>query len=149
VRRKSALTGPCPTLRVVDLEPADAPRREAIANLEAAGYSDRIEIRDQPVEALTDVDGFDLVYRRRYSSPRIHLPSQLPPVPPDSNRPAASSLSVDLTAFAPLTGRIRTALPYLSGPGVQTVIERAGYRVPRLTKADHPACTTIQEDPAP
>ena len=51
-----------PTLRVVGLEPADAPRREAVANIEAAGYSDRIEIRDQPVEALTDVEAFDLVY---------------------------------------------------------------------------------------
>jgi hypothetical protein len=99
VRRKSALTGPYPTLRVVGLEPADAPRREAIANIEAAGYSDRIEIRDQPVEALTDVEGFDLVY-----VPQVFLsedaPSiSTPPVLPDSTRPAASSLSVDLSRF--------------------------------------------------
>jgi hypothetical protein len=35
---------------------------EALANIEAAGYADRIEIRDQRVEALTDVERFDLVY---------------------------------------------------------------------------------------
>ena len=38
-----------------------------------------------------------------------------------------------------LTGRTRTALPHLSGPGVQTIIERSVTRLPRLTKADHPA----------
>jgi hypothetical protein len=144
VRRKSALTGPYPTLRVVGLEPADAPRREAIANIEAAGYSDRIEIRDQPVEALTDVEGFDLVY-----VPQVFLsedaPSiSTPPVLPDSTRPAASSLSVDLSAFAPLTGRIRTALPYLSGPGVQTVIERFG--IPRA-EADQSRSSSVYDNP--
>jgi predicted O-methyltransferase YrrM len=58
-----------PTLRVVGLEPAEAPRREALANIEAAGYSDRIEIRDQRVEALTDVEAFDLAYL-----PQVFLP---------------------------------------------------------------------------
>jgi predicted O-methyltransferase YrrM len=51
-----------PTLHVVGLEPAKAPRREALANIEAAGFSDRIEIRDQRVEDLTDVETFDLAY---------------------------------------------------------------------------------------
>jgi len=58
-----------PTLRVVGLEPAEAPRREALANIKAAGYSDRIEIRDQPVETLTDVEAFDLAYL-----PQVFLP---------------------------------------------------------------------------
>jgi hypothetical protein len=58
-----------PTLRVVGLEPAGAPRREALANIAAAGYSDRIQIRDQPVEALTDVERFDLAYL-----PQVFLP---------------------------------------------------------------------------
>jgi hypothetical protein len=143
VRRKSALTGPYPTLRVVGLEPADAPRREAIANIEAAGYSDRIEIRDQPVEALTDVEGFDLVYL-----PQVFLsedaPSiSTPPVLPDSTRPAASSLSVDLSAFAPLTGRIRTTLAYLSGTGVQTVIERSG--IPRAEADQSPIIQRVRQ----
>jgi hypothetical protein len=125
VRRKSALTGPYPTLRVVGLEPADA--------------------RDQPVEALTDVEGFDLVYL-----PQVFLsedaPSiSTPPVLPDSTGPAASSLSVDLSAFAPLTGRrIRTALPYLSGPGVQTVIERPG--IPRA-EADQSRSSSVYDNP--
>jgi hypothetical protein len=84
---ESALTGPYPTLRVVGLEPADPPRREAIAKIETADYSDRIEIRDQPVEALTDVEGSTWSTCRRYSSPRMHLPSQLRPcckIPPAS-----------------------------------------------------------------
>jgi SAM-dependent methyltransferase len=51
-----------PTLRVVGLEPAEAPRREALINIERAGFSDRIEIRNQRVEALTDVETFDLAY---------------------------------------------------------------------------------------
>jgi hypothetical protein len=96
---ESALTGPYPTLRVVGLEPADPPRREAIAKIETADYSDRIEIRDQPVEALTDVEGFDLVYL-----PQVFL-SEDAPFHLNSARaarfhpPAASSLSVDLSRF--------------------------------------------------
>lgn len=85
-------------------EPADAPSREAIANIETADYSDRIEIRDQPVEALTDVEGFDLVYLRQVFLSEDAPSISTPPVLPDSTRPAASSLSVDLSAFAPLTG---------------------------------------------
>jgi cyclopropane fatty-acyl-phospholipid synthase-like methyltransferase len=34
-----------PALRVVGLEPAEAPRREALGRIAAAGLSDRIEIR--------------------------------------------------------------------------------------------------------
>jgi hypothetical protein len=41
---------------------AEAPRREALAHIAATGYSDRIQIRDQRVESLTDVERFDLVY---------------------------------------------------------------------------------------
>jgi hypothetical protein len=37
-----------------------APRREARANIETAGFSDRIEIRDQPVKALSDMETLDL-----------------------------------------------------------------------------------------
>jgi predicted O-methyltransferase YrrM len=50
------------SLRVVGLEPAEAPRREALVNIEAAGFSNRIEIREQRVEDLTEVETFDLVY---------------------------------------------------------------------------------------
>jgi hypothetical protein len=47
-------------------------------------------------------------------------------------------------AFAPLTGRIRTALPYLAGPGVQTVIERSG--MPRA-EADQSRSSTVYDNP--
>jgi 2-polyprenyl-3-methyl-5-hydroxy-6-metoxy-1,4-benzoquinol methylase len=58
-----------PRLHVVGLEPADAPRRGALANIEAAGFSDRIEIRDLRVEDLADVEAYDLVYL-----PQVFLP---------------------------------------------------------------------------
>lgn len=51
-----------PALRVVGLEPSEAPHGEAVKNVAAAGLSDRIEIRKQGVEALHDVDQFDLAY---------------------------------------------------------------------------------------
>jgi len=51
-----------PALRVVGLEPSEAPRREARRNVAAAGLSDRIEVRKQGVEALRDVEQFDLAY---------------------------------------------------------------------------------------
>jgi precorrin-6B methylase 2 len=51
-----------PALRVVGLEPAEVPRREALANIGAVGYADRMELRDQRVEELTDVEAFDLAY---------------------------------------------------------------------------------------
>jgi hypothetical protein len=141
---ESALTGPYPTLRVVGLEPADPPRREAIAKIETADYSDRIEIRDQPVEALTDVEGFDLVYL-----PQVFLsedaPSiSTPPVLQDSTRQPLAVSAWTSAAFAPLTGRIRTALPYLSGPGVQTVIERSG--IPRA-EADQSRSSSVYDNP--
>jgi predicted O-methyltransferase YrrM len=58
-----------PALRVVGLEPAEAPRREALGHIAAAGLSDRIEIRAPGVEALTDVEAFDLAY-----VPQVFLP---------------------------------------------------------------------------
>ena len=58
-----------PALRVVGLEPSEAPRREASAYVAAAGLSDRIEIRNQGVESLSDVKQFDLAYL-----PQVFLP---------------------------------------------------------------------------
>lgn len=58
-----------PSLQVVGLEPAQAPRREALRQIAMAGLSDRIEIRDQSVEALTDTEEFDFAY-----VPQVFLP---------------------------------------------------------------------------
>jgi predicted O-methyltransferase YrrM len=63
-----------PALRVVGLEPAQAPRREALAQVAAAGLSDRIEIRDQRVEALRDLEEFDLAYL-----PQVFVPEDVFP----------------------------------------------------------------------
>ena len=51
-----------PNLRVVGLEPADAPLAEARRNIAAAGLGNRTELRRQRVEEMTDSEEFDLAY---------------------------------------------------------------------------------------
>jgi predicted O-methyltransferase YrrM len=51
-----------PALRVVGLEPAPAPLAQARRNVAAAQLADRIELRQQGVEALQDSEAFDLAY---------------------------------------------------------------------------------------
>jgi 2-polyprenyl-3-methyl-5-hydroxy-6-metoxy-1,4-benzoquinol methylase len=58
-----------PTLRVVGLEPCQAPAAEARRNIAAAGVEDRIELRSQRVEELTDQAVFDLAY-----FPQVFMP---------------------------------------------------------------------------
>ena len=67
-----------PQLRVVGLEPAQAPRREAIERVADAGLSDRIDIRAQALEALTDVECFDLAYVPQVFLPDEAFPSGIP-----------------------------------------------------------------------
>src|SRR4029453_18820673 len=57
-----ALCRAFPALRAVGLGPAPAPLSEARANVAAAGLADRIELRQQGVEALQDSEAFDLAY---------------------------------------------------------------------------------------
>lgn len=58
-----------PTLRVVGLEPGAAPAAEARRNIAAAGFEDRIAVRSQRVEELTDQAVFDLAY-----FPQVFMP---------------------------------------------------------------------------
>ena len=58
-----------PALRVVGLEPGEAPAAEARRNIAAAGFEDRIEVRSQRVEELTDQAVFDLAY-----FPQVFMP---------------------------------------------------------------------------
>jgi predicted O-methyltransferase YrrM len=51
-----------PALRAVGLEPAAAPLAQARRNVAAAGFADRIELRQQGVEDLQDSEAFDLAY---------------------------------------------------------------------------------------
>ena len=46
----------------VGLEPQDAPLAVARHNVAAAGLTDRIELRQQRVEDITDAEAFDLAY---------------------------------------------------------------------------------------
>lgn len=64
-----------PTVRVVGLEPAEAPLAEARRNVVEANLSDRIEVRPQRVEELTATAAFDLAWL-----PQVFLPGAvLPP----------------------------------------------------------------------
>ncbi len=51
-----------PNLHAVGLEPQEAPLAEARRNVAGAGLADRIELRKQGVEDLTDKDAFDLAF---------------------------------------------------------------------------------------
>jgi precorrin-6B methylase 2 len=51
-----------PALHVVALEPQDAPLAEAHSNVAAAALSERIELRAQRIEDLTESEKFDLVW---------------------------------------------------------------------------------------
>jgi precorrin-6B methylase 2 len=61
-----------PTVRVVGLEPAEAPLAAARRNVAEASLTDRIELRPQRVEEVTDVAAFDLVWL-----PQVFLPSDV------------------------------------------------------------------------
>lgn len=58
-----------PHLRVVGLEPQEAPRTLAARNLAAAGLTDRVEIRAQLIQDLPDEAAFDLIWL-----PQVFLP---------------------------------------------------------------------------
>lgn len=72
-----------PNARVVGLEPAPAPLAEAHRNVAASGVGDRIELRSIRLDELTDIDAFDLAWRRKSSCPSTCC--SLRPVP--STRP--------------------------------------------------------------
>jgi SAM-dependent methyltransferase len=57
-----ALARRFPHLRVVGLEPAKAPMKEARRNVVAAGLEQRVELRAQRVEELADEAAFDFVF---------------------------------------------------------------------------------------
>jgi SAM-dependent methyltransferase len=58
-----------PALHVVGLEPGEVQTREARRNIAAAGFEDRIVLRSQRVEELTDRAAFDLAY-----FPQVFMP---------------------------------------------------------------------------
>lgn len=58
-----------PGLRIVGLEPADAPLAEARRNIGGTEYGSRIELRQITLEQLTDVEQFDVAWL-----PQVFLP---------------------------------------------------------------------------
>jgi len=66
-----------PTVRVVGLEPSTAPLAEARRNVTEAGLTDRIEVRPQRVEEMSDAMAFDLVWLPQVFLPRDILPRAL------------------------------------------------------------------------
>jgi predicted O-methyltransferase YrrM len=61
-----------PRLRVVGLEPQDAPLAEARRNVAAAKLGERVELRAQRIEDLADREAFDLVWL-----PQVFLPCEV------------------------------------------------------------------------
>jgi SAM-dependent methyltransferase len=66
-----------PSLRAVGLEPLDAARALAEANVTAAGLADRIELREQLIEELEDVEAFDVAWLPLSFLPAAILPEAL------------------------------------------------------------------------
>ena len=62
-----------PTLHVVGLEPQAAPMAEARRRVAAAGLEERIELRAQRIEDLTEREAFDLVWIPQMFLPRAVL----------------------------------------------------------------------------
>jgi 2-polyprenyl-3-methyl-5-hydroxy-6-metoxy-1,4-benzoquinol methylase len=61
-----------PNLRCVGLEPGEAQADEAGRNIAAIGLQDRIEVRRQRLEDLTDVETYDLAYL-----PQVFMPIEV------------------------------------------------------------------------
>lgn len=61
-----------PRLHAVGLEPQDAPLAQARRNVVEARLGDRIELRAQRIEDLTDREAFDLVWL-----PQVFLPREV------------------------------------------------------------------------
>ncbi len=61
-----------PQLRVVGLEPGEVQAAEARRNIAAASLEDRIEVRPQRLEELTDRESFDLIYL-----PQVFMPIEV------------------------------------------------------------------------
>lgn len=59
-------------LHVVGLEPQDAPLAEARRNIAAAGLTDRIELRKQFVQDMTDNEAFDMAF-----FPQMFMPDEV------------------------------------------------------------------------
>jgi precorrin-6B methylase 2 len=66
-----------PTVRVVGLEPAEVPLAAARRNVAEAGLGERIDLRPQRVEEMTDAAAFDLVWLPQVFLPRDVLPHAL------------------------------------------------------------------------
>ena len=58
----TAMCRALPNLHVVGLDPQDAPLAEAQRNIAAAGFTNRIELRKQGVEDMTDKEAFDFAF---------------------------------------------------------------------------------------
>jgi predicted O-methyltransferase YrrM len=66
-----------PLLRAVSLEPQEAPLALARRNVAAAGLSDRVELRQQFVQDLSDAEAFDLAWLPGNFLPPDVLPAAL------------------------------------------------------------------------
>jgi predicted O-methyltransferase YrrM len=136
-----------PALRVVGLEPARAPMAEARRNVLAADMADRVELRAQRVEDLTDADAFDFAFL-----PIVFLSTETVRAGLHAIhralRPGGwiviASLGSGGDALAPALARLRATLwgsEGLSADAVQALCEEAGYADVRVV--DTPPGATL------
>ena len=121
-----------PQLRIVGLEPQDAPRQLSTRNLAEAGLSDRVEVRDQLIQNLADAAAFDLVWL-----PQVFLPPAVFAVALERSRVALHpsgwlllvTLSLPGAGLGPSVARLNNVLiggSPLLGPRVELAIPCRG-----------------------
>ena len=102
-----------PALRAVAIEPQEAPLALARRNVDAAGLTDRIELRRQLVQDVADVEAFDVVWLPGNFLDRDTLEVALA-VTHRALRPGGLALTATLAGDAeelgPATGRLRATL---------------------------------------
>lgn len=126
-----------PHLRCVGLEPAEAPAHEARRNIAAAGFEDRIEVRQQGLEDLSDQEVYDLAYLPQVFMP-IEVVKQGMPIVREALRPGGWVLVVAVDAkgddLHSTTARLLNALwggAPLSVDEVVGLTEAAGFEMVR------------------
>jgi 2-polyprenyl-3-methyl-5-hydroxy-6-metoxy-1,4-benzoquinol methylase len=122
-----------PALRVVGIDPFEAPLGIARANVRQAGLEDRIELRHAGIEELADEEAFDLAWL-----PTVFIPSAVVPL---AMKRVRASLRPGGWAIVPTIGEVGPDLhravwalqnqlwggPVLSTPDLESLAHDAGF----------------------
>jgi 2-polyprenyl-3-methyl-5-hydroxy-6-metoxy-1,4-benzoquinol methylase len=122
-----------PALRVVGIDPFEAPLTIARANVKQAGLEDRIELRHASIEELADEEAFDLAWL-----PTVFIPAE---VVPRAIERVRASLRPGGWAIVPTIGEVGADLhravwalqnqiwggPVLRTPDLESLAQAAGF----------------------